>query len=117
MELNEIKFTGQPPVDSYGPGFFRVDNDIVDGALTITPNGMAPWAGLEDLTPLMSLVDQVDVVFIGMGADIAPLPKDIAAKLEEARVPYEVMNSPSACRTYNILLSEERRVALAVLPA
>lgn len=116
MELNEIKFTGQPPIDSYGPGFFRIDNEIVDGAVIIDPDGMALWDGLDDLKPLMNLVDRVDVVFIGMGADIAPLPKDIAAKLEEARVPYEVMNSASACRTYNILLSEERRVALAVLP-
>ena len=116
MELNEIKFTGQPPVDSYGPGFFRIDNAIVEGALIISPDGMVPWAGLDDLTPLIGLVDRVDVVFIGMGADIAPLPKSIAAKLELAGVPYEVMNSARACRTYNILLSEERRVALAVLP-
>ena len=96
--------------------FFRIDNEIVQGALIISPDGMSPWSGLDDLNPLMGMADHVDVVFIGMGADIAPLPKDIAAKLEEARVPYEVMNSASACRTYNILLSEERRVALAVLP-
>jgi uncharacterized protein len=116
MELNEIKFIGQPPVDSYGPGFFRISNEIVEGGLMLTVDGVAAWAGLDDLQPLMDVANKADVVFIGMGADIAPLPKGVAAKLEEARVPYEVMNSASACRTYNILLSEERRVALAVLP-
>jgi len=55
-------------------------------------------------------------VFIGMGKEISPLPKVISDKLEKAGVPFEVMNSPSACRTYNVLLSEERRVGLAVLP-
>jgi uncharacterized protein len=39
----------------------------------------------------------------------------VRAALEEAGVPFEVMGSPSACRTYNILLSEDRRVALAAL--
>ena len=115
MEVNEIKFTGQLPVDAYGPGFFRIAGEIVEGALLLTVDGVAPWAGLDDLQPLFDVADKADVVFIGMGADIAPLPKDIVAKLEEAAVPYEVMNSASACRTYNILLSEERRVALAVL--
>jgi uncharacterized protein len=51
-----------------------------------------------------------------MGKEISPLPKVIINKLEEAGVPYELMNSPSACRTYNVLLSEDRRVGLAVLP-
>jgi uncharacterized protein len=36
--------------------------------------------------------------------------------LEEAGIGVEVMNSPSACRTYNVLLSEGRRIALAALP-
>lgn len=116
MELNEIKFTGQPPVDAYGPGFFRIAGQVVEGALMLTVDGVTQWAGLDDLQSLIDIADKADVVFIGMGADIAPLPKAIAAKLEEARVPFEVMNSTSACRTYNVLLSEERRVALAVLP-
>tara|TARA_R110002124_G_scaffold132305_5_gene294841 strand:- start:3615 stop:3968 length:354 start_codon:yes stop_codon:yes gene_type:complete len=116
MELNEIKFTGQPPVDGYGPGFFRIDGKVIEGALMLSVDGITPWAGLDDLQPLIDVVDKADVVFIGMGANIAPLPKGIATKLEEARVPFEVMSSASACRTYNVLLSEERRVALAILP-
>lgn len=116
MELNEITFGGQPPVDGYGNGFFRIEEKVVEGSVMISAKGVAPWGGLDDLAPLIDVVGQADVVFIGMGADIAPLPKDIVTKLEEARVPFEVMSSPSACRTYNVLLSEDRRVALAVLP-
>jgi len=45
-----------------------------------------------------------------------PLPKALTARLEAAGVGVEVMSTPSACRTYNVLLGEGRRVALAVLP-
>ena len=51
-----------------------------------------------------------------MGDEIAPLPKEISKLLLDANVPFEVMSSPSACRTYNVLLSEDRRVGLAVIP-
>ena len=116
MEINEVSFNGQPPVDSYGPGFFRVSNIIHKGALFLTLKGSIDWTGLDDLAAIIENKDDYDVVFIGMGKEISPLPKAISNKLEKAGVPFEVMNSPSAYRTYNVLLSEERRVGLAVLP-
>ncbi|HKK97220.1 MAG TPA: Mth938-like domain-containing protein, partial [Marivita sp.] len=48
--------------------------------------------------------------------DIAHIPADLRGALEEAGLGVEAMTSPAACRTYNVLLSEGRRVALAVLP-
>ena len=50
------------------------------------------------------------------GADIAHLPGPLRGTLEEAGLGVETMNSPAACRTFNILLSEGRRVAAALLP-
>ena len=82
----------------------------------LTINGVCHWGGLDDLEPLIINKENYDVIFIGMGIDILPLPKVIANKLEQAGVPFEVMGSPSACRTYNVLLSEDRRVGLAILP-
>ncbi|MCW1954481.1 MAG: MTH938/NDUFAF3 family protein, partial [Roseobacter sp.] len=43
-------------------------------------------------------------------------PADMRHKIEQAGMGVEVMNSPSACRTYNVLAAEGRRVALAALP-
>jgi uncharacterized protein len=65
---------------------------------------------------LLALVGEVDVLFIGTGAEIAHIPGDLRQMLEEAGLGVEVMNSPAACRTYNVLLSEGRRIALAALP-
>ena len=53
---------------------------------------------------------------LGMGRDIAPAPPALRARLEGLGLGVEVMSSPAVCRTYNVLLSEGRRVALALLP-
>ncbi|MEL6220164.1 MAG: Mth938-like domain-containing protein, partial [Pseudomonadota bacterium] len=45
---------------------------------------------------------------------IAPLPADVRQAIEAAGIGVEVMSTPSACRTYNVLLSEGRRVACAL---
>ena len=116
MRLNEISFGNARPVDGYGPGFFRVGGEVHEGALLLWDKGKAGWGGLDDVESLLGFVGQVDVLFVGTGAEIAHLPVGLRDRLEGAGLGVEVMNSPSACRTYNVLLSEGRRVALAVLP-
>ena len=56
------------------------------------------------------------MIFVGTGEDIALLPAAGKEKLEKVGVPYELMATPAACRTYNVLLSEGRRVAIVALP-
>lgn len=116
MRLNEITYTDAIPVDGYGPGFFRVGGEVHTGALLMWDRGRADWGGLEDMDTLLSMVGLVDVLFIGTGAETAHLPVGLRSRLEEAGLGVEAMNSPSACRTYNVLLSEGRRVAVAALP-
>ena len=116
MQLNEVKFDDAVPVDGYGPGFFRIGGELFKGAVIANGATVTPWGGLDDPAPLMTLVGQVDVLFVGMGNEIAHLPADLRAQLEEAGLGVEVMASPAAARTYNVLLSEGRRVAAALLP-
>lgn len=116
MQLNEIIFDQAVPIDGYGPGFFRVGNKVIEGAVLALPNGARRWGGLDDLDGLLAVLDEVDVVFLGTGGEIAHAPDHITEALNERGVGLEVMASPSACRTYNILLSEGRRVAVALIP-
>lgn len=116
MRLNEVVFTDALPVEGYGPGFFRIGGKRHDGALLTGATGTRSWGGYEDAETLLDMAGEIDVLFLGTGADIAHIPSDLRTRLEEAGIGVEVMNSPSACRTYNVLLSEGRRVALAVLP-
>jgi uncharacterized protein len=55
---------------------------------------------------------QVDVVLIGMGPQIAALPAGLRMRWRPQGLGVEIMDSPAACRTYNVLLSEGRRVAV-----
>jgi len=114
MRLNEIRFTDALPVEGYGPGFFRLGGQVHEGAITVLPGGVRPWAGLSDPTPFEA--EAIDVLFVGMGAEIAHAPAAFREALEARGIGLEVMSSPAACRTYNVLLSEGRRVGLAVLP-
>lgn len=116
MRLNEIQFGEARPVDGYGPGFFRIGGAVHEGAALTGPAGTGPWGGLEETAALLTLAGQIDVLFLGMGAEIAQPPAALRSALEDAGIGLEVMSSPAACRTYNVLLSEGRRVALAVLP-
>lgn len=116
MQLHEISYPDRPPVDGYGPGFFRVGGETVLGAVLLTPSGQAGWGGPGDVARLLAEAGDIDVLLVGMGADVAALPADARQALEAAGIGVEAMATPSACRTYNVLLSEGRRVAAALLP-
>ena len=116
MKLNEIRFGAAVPVDGYGTGFFRVGGKLWHGPVIVTSQGAAGWGGWGDMEPLLALLGQVDVIFFGTGSEIAHLPESLRAALDQAGIGAEVMASPTACRTYNVLLSEGRRVAAALLP-
>lgn len=116
MRLNEIRYTDGLPVDGYGPGFFRVGGEPHDAPLAVLPEGVSPWGGYEDTGTLLAAAQTLDVLFVGTGGEIAHVPPAFRDALEAAGIGVEVMASPAACRTYNILLSEGRRVGLALLP-
>lgn len=115
MRLNEVSYTDAMPVEGYGPGFFRIGGVVIEGHAVTGPTGSAVWGGYEDTETLLKLAGHVDILFVGTGADIAHLPGPFRAALEEAGLGVEAMSSPAAARTYNVLLSEGRRVGLAML--
>jgi uncharacterized protein len=58
---------------------------------------------------------QPEIVLLGTGArQRFPSPR-LARALAEARIGLDVMDTPAACRTFNILAAEERKVAVAIL--
>ncbi len=116
MRLTEIAFGDARPVEGYGPGFFRIGGQVIAGPVIVTRTGAQSWGGLDDPAPLLALAGEVDVLFLGMGAEIARPPAGLVAALEAAGLGVEAMASPPAARTYNVLLAEARRVAAALLP-
>ena len=116
MRLNEVVYSDAKPVEGYGPGFFRIGGTVFEGPVIAGTSGVSAWQGFDDHAPLLALAGKIDNLFIGTGAEIAHIPADLRSTLEDAGIGVDVMSSPAAARTYNVLLSEGRRIALAMIP-
>jgi len=110
-----MAFPQGQPVSGYGAGFFRVGKQVIRGAMLVHPKGAQAWGGYEDTAPLQALRGSVDLLLLGTGTKGRPAPQDICQMMAAADIRVEAMPSLSACRSYNVLLAEERRVAAAVL--
>lgn len=116
MRLDEVRFNDARPIDGYGPGFFRVGGEVHQGAVLVLPTGARAWGGYDDLDPLIGIAARIDVLLVGTGAETAHIPAKVRRVLEDAGIGVEPMASAPACRTYNVLLGEGRRIAAALLP-
>ena len=116
IRMTEITYGQALAIESYGPGFFRVGSHVLRGACLVTPWDAGPWGGMGDWAGPLSLVGRIDVLLVGTGAEIAHVPAEFRDALEAAGIGVEVMNSPAAARTYNVLLGEGRRIAVCLTP-
>jgi len=108
-------------VTGLGPGWVRIGATDYRDNLVLTPKsivtGWAP-AGFDGLTesdfaPILS--GKPEVVLFGTGTAIRfPHPR-LTRALTDARIGLEVMDTPAACRTFNILAAEGRGVVAALL--
>ncbi len=116
MRLTEVSYGSARAIEGYGPGFFRVAGHVLRGPCLITPWDAGPWGGYDDTAGPLTLADRIDVLFVGTGSGIAQVPAAFRAALEARGIGVEIMASPTAARTYNVLLGEGRRVAVALQP-
>jgi uncharacterized protein len=116
MRLTEVRYPAALPVEGYGPGFFRIGGQVIEGPMLVLPSGAGGWGGWPDTATILAAASAIDVLFVGTGRDTAHPPRAFREALEAAGIGVEAMASPPACRTYNVLLGEGRRVALAALP-
>ena len=116
MELNEITYASATPIDGYGPGFFRVAGSVLEGPVCLTAEKSFSCGGYDDTSIAEKFGGSIDVLLIGTGPTMAIVPAKFRKALEAAGIGIEPMASPSACRTFNVLLAEGRRVAAALLP-
>lgn len=116
MQLSEITYQDAVPIDGYGPGFFRIGGQIIEGSILVMPDSVTGWGGFDDTKGIATAADAIDVLLVGTGVDVMHLPDPFQEALDAFDIGYEVMPTPSACRTYNVLLAEGRRVGLALFP-
>jgi uncharacterized protein len=105
----------------YGEGWVQVNATRHASSLVVLPDrlveGWAP-AGFDGLAveDFRALLEHApEIVLLGTGRTLRFPDPRLAAPLAERRIGLEVMDTPAACRTFNILSAEGRRVAAAVL--
>jgi uncharacterized protein len=113
----------QPPsIDAWGGGGFRVSGQWRAGSLLILDDQPRSWAAtaLADLTPddfaeVFAAGGAVEFVLLGVGLVNALPPRPVRDALKAAGVGLEFMSTEAAARTYNVLASEGRRLAAALI--
>lgn len=116
MRMLEIDYGGARPVEGYGPGFFRIGGEVRRGPVLLLGAEILAWDGPGDLAPLAAVAGRIDLLLLGTGAEIARPTPALAAAAAAGGYGVEAMATPAACRTWNVLLAEGRRVAAALVP-
>jgi len=109
-------------VDGYGDGGFRIGGERLHGSLLITSLAAWPWpvddpaaATLASLEPILSAGSGIELLLFGSGPRMAPPMPALRAALRTRGVTLEMMATGAACRTFNLLVAEGRRVGAALI--
>ncbi|HRQ61926.1 MAG TPA: Mth938-like domain-containing protein [Alphaproteobacteria bacterium] len=123
MDVTPLVKQGAKIVQSYGGGVFKISGQAYQGAVIVMPDQVLEWAAPSDIkdlneshfTPLAGL--ELDVLLLGTGAKIAFSPPSLKTAVKALGLPgFDAMDTGAACRTYNVLLAEGRRVAALLMP-
>ena len=120
MKLQLSPSGDQYQITGHGPGHVLVNGVRHESSLIVLPDEIVtPWVGcFADLSVQafdLIRVRAPDIVLLGSGARLRFPSPALYAGLLLARIGVEVMDTAAACRTYNILAAEGRRVAAALL--
>src|SRR5271165_5878764 len=122
MELTPLVPAGRQVVERYGPSGFRITGVIWRGPVLVFPDLTAPWtvANAAALTrdSLQPVVEHrgVQILLLGLGGRMEAVSLELRAALRQAGIVLEAMDTGAACRTYNLLMAEDRQVAAALIP-
>lgn len=122
MKLQLAQDTGLQLFSGYGAGFVAVNNVRYERCVLVSPQAVTEWSvgGFEALTVAdFGFIERLkpEIVILGTGAAQRFPPPALARALAATGVGVEVMDSRAACRTYNILATEGRKVVAAILTA
>jgi len=122
MDVTPLIPAGRKLIDAYGDGGFRVSGERFAGSILLFPDRVLPWAARvfadvdrDALAPFVGLTPAVEILLIGCGARMELVPPSLRRELREVGLVIDAMDTGAACRTYNVLLAEERRVAAALI--
>jgi uncharacterized protein len=122
MQLAEPLLTGRMPISGYGRGLFRFGGIDHRGSILILPRGVFDWPitdaaeiSEEALAAVLGEGTQTGFLLLGTGPTQIFPAKPLRERFVSAGIGLEAMDTGAACRTYNVLLAEERIFAAALI--
>lgn len=120
--IRKAHFPGSAPIDAYGNGGFRFAEMSHRGSILCLPSGIHGWEpanpeslDLGDFEAVLSEADRIEILLVGTGENLKPLPRAFRQALREVGIMADPMSTGAAVRTFNVLLAEDRAVAAALV--
>ncbi|MEZ5830424.1 MAG: Mth938-like domain-containing protein [Dongiaceae bacterium] len=124
MDVTPLIPQGKQIIDGYGEGGFRISGQRIEGSVIVYPDRVEAWAVSETETLTAGSLDAVsaagrtgavELLLIGTGRRMARIDSALRQAMRADGVVIEAMDTGAACRTYNVLMAEGRRVAAALM--
>ena len=121
MDVTPVIPAGRQVLESYGASGFRVSGTFYGGSILVFPDMTLDWpvggigeASVERFAPVMAH-GGIEILLLGCGRRMVLVPSALRRALRAGGIVMDAMDTGAACRTYNVLLAEERRVAAALI--
>jgi uncharacterized protein len=122
MDITPLVPSGRQLIESYGAGRFTVSGAVHEGSIVVFPDRTLGWpirtlaeVTLESLEPVLAARESVEVILLGCGARLTQVPPALRQLFRRSGLGFELMDTGAACRTYNVLAAEDRRVVAALI--
>src|ERR1700733_5533705 len=122
MDITPILPKDRQIITGYGNGGFQVNQQWLSCLMLVFADHYVAWdardsAGItaESLRLIFDADPEIDLLLIGTGKNMAMITPALRKMLKDEVIAFDVMDTGAACRTYNVLVAEERRVAAALL--
>ena len=122
LDISPVDFEGRNIIQSYGNGKFQISDKQYDHSVLVFPDQIIPWAPIDtnnlivdDFKKVLTVGPIVELLLLGCGKTTWFLPLPLRDELKEMGLVLEPMDTGAACRTFNVLLGENRRIAAALM--
>lgn len=109
-------------VERYGIGRFQISGQSFESSVLVFPERVLAWAvptfadiDVKAFAPVLEAAGEIELLLLGCGPRMELVSQDLRAPLRAAGIVIEPMDTGAAARTFNLLLSEDRRVAAGLI--
>lgn len=122
LDITPLVPAGRQLIQRYGDGGFRVAGEDFTGSVVVLSDVTTDWnveavdqLSIDSLSAIIEAQPRPEIILIGCGPKFITPPQQLRLDLKQYGLSLEWMDTGAACRTFNVLLAEERSVAAALI--